>query len=99
MNKLWNRLPKFVRNKYFLASLAFLIWLTFFDEFNLIDRFQSMSDLKQLQQDREFYEKKIKEDSQRLKELKTNRENLEKFAREQFLMKKDNEDIFIFTDH
>jgi cell division protein FtsB len=54
--------------------------------------------MRQLQRDKAYYEKKIKEDTQQLKELKTNRENLEKFAREQYLMKKDNEDIFVFVD-
>ena len=42
--------------------------------------------------------KKIEEDRKRIQELKTNNDNLEKFAREQYLMKKDNEDIFIIVD-
>ena len=98
MNKIWNKLPRFLKNKYVITSLVFIIWLFFFDQFNLLDRVDSMRNLRQLQEDKAYYEKKIKEDSQRLKELRTNRENLEKFAREQYLMKKDNEDIFVIVD-
>lgn len=54
--------------------------------------------MRQLEKDKAYYEKKIIEDSQRLKELKTNKENLEKFAREQYLMKRDNEDVFVIVD-
>ena len=92
------RIIKRLRNKYLITTLAFGFWLIFFDQFNLVDRYQSLHAMRQLQRDKAYFEKKIKEDTQRLKELKTNRENLEKFAREQYLMKKDNEDIFVFVD-
>ena len=95
--KLLKILKRF-RNKYLISTLVFGFWLIFFDQFNLVDRYQSLHVMRQLQRDKAYYEKKIKEDSQQLKELKTNRENLEKFAREQYLMKKDNEDIFVFVD-
>jgi cell division protein FtsB len=48
--------------------------------------------------EKEYYQQKIEEDRRRIDELKTNTENLEKFAREQYLMKKDNEDIFVIVD-
>jgi cell division protein FtsB len=87
-----------LRNKYFLALFFFIVWVGFFDQNNIIERFQNFQELKKLSADKEFYQKKIAEDSERLKELKTNKENLEKFAREQYFMKKDNEDVFIIVD-
>ncbi len=87
-----------IRNKYFLASVLFIVWVFFFDQNNLIERYQNMQELKKLTEDKEYYQKKIDEDSERLKELKTNDENLEKFAREQYLMKRDNEDVYIIVD-
>lgn len=87
-----------LRNKYILASVLFIIWVGFFDQNNLFERFQNLQELKKLNADKEYYQKKIAEDSERLNELKTNKENLEKFAREQYLMKKDNEDVFIIVD-
>ena len=51
-----------------------------------------------LESEKEYYQKKIEADNEKLKELKTNDENLEKFAREQYLMKKSDEDIFIVEE-
>lgn len=87
-----------VRNKYILTTLLFLVWIIFFDNNNLLDRISNIKKLNQLNKDKEYYIKKIEEDNKRMEELRTNKENLEKFAREQYLMKRDNEDIFIFVE-
>jgi cell division protein FtsB len=89
---------KFLNNKYILALFIFFLWLLFFDQNNLLERHKLNSEYNQLIQEREYYMKKIEEDRKRIKELKTDDENLEKFAREQYLMKKDNEDIFVIVD-
>jgi cell division protein DivIC len=89
---------KRLRNKYLLATLVFILWLCFFDQNNWFERLQNLREMKQLKADKAYYQQKIKEDSERLKELKTNDENLEKFAREQYLMKKDNEDLFVIVE-
>jgi cell division protein DivIC len=86
------------RNKFFIASGVFVLWISFFDDDNLIERFQNLREIGQLKKDKEYYIQKISEDSERLRELKTNKENLEKYAREQFLMKKDNEDVFVIVE-
>lgn len=88
----------FFKNKYFLASLVFVVWLTFFDQNNIIDRFFAIQKYKQMEKDRKYYIEKIKSDNKKLEELRTDRENLEKFAREQYLMKKADEDIFIVVE-
>ncbi len=90
---------RITRNKYILTLVLFFLWLLFFDNNNLIDRIKQLKDLRQLEQDREYYLERIEKDTRRLNELKTNRENLEKFAREQYLMKRPNEDIFIITEN
>jgi cell division protein FtsB len=87
-----------LKNKYLLAILFFIIWLIFFDQNNLIDRFAAITKLKQMKQDREYYIEKIKIDTKKLNELRTDRENLEKFAREQYYMKRPNEDVFVVVD-
>ena len=93
-----NKIPSFLRNKFVLTSLIFLIWILLFDGNNILDRMKDLKNLKQLERDRVYYLEQIKTDSARLQELHTNDKNLEKFAREQYLMKKDNEDIFIVID-
>jgi cell division protein DivIC len=89
---------KRLRNKYLLATLLFILWVSFFDQNNWFERLQILREIRQLKIDKEYYQQKIKEDCERLKELKTNNENLEKFAREQYLMKKENEDVFVIVE-
>jgi cell division protein FtsB len=83
------------RNKFILSFVLFFVWLTFIDTNSLIERTKNIRQVHQLEKDKLYYEKKIEEDHAKLQELESNRENLEKFAREQYLMKRADEDIFI----
>ena len=87
-----------IRNKYSLTLIIFFVWIVFFDSNNLINRIVNLRQVHKLERDIVFYEEKIKNDNAKIEELQSNPANLEKFAREQFLMKKDNEDIFVVED-
>jgi len=93
--KFIDRIPASFRNKYVLTILFFLIWIILLDSNNLISRFRDMRELSRLKSDREYYLNKIEEESRKLRELKTDNDNLEKFAREQYRMKKPDEDLYI----
>jgi len=69
--------------------------MLFFDQNNIVDRMKMSAEIRQLDADREYYLEQITKDSIRLHELTTDKDNLEKYAREQFLMKKKNEDVFV----
>lgn len=86
-----------LRNKYLIALLVFLVWLLIFDRNSLIDRVKYIRTLNSLEDEKQYYLERIDEDSRRLNELKTDRENLEKFAREQYFMKRENEDVFVIV--
>ncbi|MGC8804247.1 MAG: FtsB family cell division protein [Bacteroidales bacterium] len=86
------------KNKYFLATFFFLLWLVLFDQNNLLDRARMIRKKRQMEESIKYYQEKILEDKKRLHELQTDRDNLEKFAREQYYMKRDNEDIFILDE-
>ena len=88
----------YLKNKYVIASFAFLIWMTFFDNNNFISQFSSRSKLSQLKADKEYYITEIDQNMENLNELMTNKKTLEKFAREKYLMKKPDEEIFIFVE-
>jgi cell division protein DivIC len=96
--KKWSVIIQYLKNKYILTLIIFIVWIFLFDSNNLVDRFTQMKSLKQLEKDREYYEKRIGEDSKKLNELETDKDNLEKFAREQYLMKKKDEEIFVVID-
>ncbi len=89
---------KKIFNKYVLVLAVFVVWVVFFDENNLMKHRQNLEELAQLQAQVDFYKNKIEADKRKLYELQTNDENLEKFAREQFLMKKADEDIFVIVE-
>ena len=87
-----------LNNKFVIASLIFLLWILFFDQNNLLNRISDLRTLREMKAQKEYYEKKIETDIQRTKELETDDDNLEKFAREQYLMKKANEDVFVIVE-
>lgn len=87
-----------VKNKYLLSITFFLLWIIFFDRNNMIGRYRLVKEVDRLQKDKSYYQEKITQDSIRIRELKSDDQSLEKFAREQYLMKKDNEEIFIIVD-
>jgi cell division protein DivIC len=98
MKSILRILVKIFRNKYILTLVVFIVWLLVFDHNNLIDRAKYLKALGEMEAQKAYYIEKIQHDSARLYELRTDAENLEKFAREQYLMKKDNEDIFVIVD-
>lgn len=84
-----------IRNFYVLSTLIFIVWMIFLDSNNLLNRYSLSSKLGQLESEKEYYEMKIQEVSKDRQELFGDRESLEKFAREKYLMKKPTEDIYI----
>ncbi|HVN58610.1 MAG TPA: septum formation initiator family protein [Bacteroidales bacterium] len=90
-----DKIPSFLKNKYFLTITIFAIWILLLDTNNLLDRVKQVSELHKLKQEKEYFSKKIEDDKKKLNELKTDDHNLEKFAREQYKMKKKNEDLYI----
>jgi cell division protein FtsB len=84
-----------LKNKYFLTSVIFIAWLLLFDKNSLIDRTDHVNQVEQLQKDKIYYKQQTKKAKERMKELKTDKKSLEKYAREQFLMKRENEDVFV----
>jgi cell division protein FtsB len=92
------RLPPFVKSFYFLAIVFFLVWMIFLDQNDFISRFRLSAKLHSLEREKVFYEDKIKQVKQDHNDLFGDKESLEKFAREKYLMKKPSEEIFIVVE-
>ncbi len=92
------RLPPALRNFYIVATVSFFVWMMFLDSNDLISRFKMSSKLRSLEREKGFYQEKISEVEKDRTELMTNKELLEKFAREKYLMKKESEDLFIIQE-
>lgn len=93
--KFIDKVPPVLRNKYILTIIIFILWVLLLDSNNLISRNKELKNLKKLKADREYYIKRIEEDKRKLYELKTSDRNLEKFAREEYRMKRPDEDLYI----
>ncbi len=90
-----NFLKKYIHNRYFYTALAFTIWVAFFDNDNLGEQIKLSQKIKALEQQKTFYQTEIQKNRSALKALKYDTSQLEKFAREKYFMKKDNEDIYV----
>ena len=91
-------IAKIFSNKYVITFIIFYFWLCFFDQHSIWERNEQKETIEALEKEKAYFIENIENDKNRIKELKTNRKNLEKFAREQYLMKKNNEDIFIVIE-
>jgi cell division protein FtsB len=93
--KFIEKIPPFLRNRYLLTIIIFVIWVLLLYSNKLISQYKEMKNLKKLRAEKEYYVQRIEEDKRKLHELKTDDQNLEKFAREQYRMKKPDEDLYI----
>ncbi|MCX2450809.1 septum formation initiator family protein [Pedobacter sp. PLR] len=91
------RLLELIRNKYFLSVAAFIVWMLFFDRNDMVSQYEFRSEVHKLQEEKDFYEKETAQVKKDLSELSTNLNMAEKFAREKYFMKKDNEDVFVIV--
>ncbi len=87
-----------MRNKYLLTIVGLAVWIAFFDKNDLKTQLELRDDVKKLEEERNYYASEINQITSDIKELNTNPKTLEKFAREKYLMKKDNEDIFVIVE-
>jgi cell division protein FtsB len=92
------RLFALFKNKYFWVTAAFIVWMIFFDKNDLFSQYQYHQQLVKLKQERNFYLDETVKVNKDLDELSSNPAELEKFAREKYLMKKDNEDVFVIVN-
>lgn len=90
------KIPSWLRNKYALCALVFLVWIVFFDDRDIITtHFRYKKELNTLENSKQYYEQQIAATRAELSKLKSDPASLEKYAREQYKMKKDNEDLYL----
>jgi cell division protein DivIC len=93
--KLLSHIPSWLKNKYLLTGTAFVVWVVFFAENDIPSSFKRVKTLNNLQQTEQHLNKRIADTRKDLDLLKTNPQTIEKYARESYMMKKDNEELFI----
>jgi cell division protein FtsB len=93
-----SKIPPFLRNKYVLTVLVFLLWITVFDENSLANWVESKLELRRMKHEKAYYEQQLKNTTDILQELRSNNDSLEKFARERYGFHNPDEDVFVVVE-
>jgi cell division protein FtsB len=96
--KLLSHIPSWLKNKYLLSFTAFAAIMLFFDKNDIFTQSARIRELRDLKESKQYYQTRIATETKQLEELKTNPATLEKYAREKYLMKRENEDLFIISE-
>jgi cell division protein FtsB len=86
-----------LKNKFFLVGVFFVVWIVFFDVNRLVSVFRHRAELREVKNEKKYLEEQISNNKYQLHLFKTDKKALEKFAREKYLMKKDDEDVFLIV--
>ncbi len=94
----FEKIPAPFRNKYLLTASVFVIWITFFDQNDLISQRHLQNIINDMEAKKEHYKVEVENVKREKEALFSDQATLERFAREKYMMKKDNEDIFVIVE-
>ena len=92
-----SKIPYWLKNKYAYTLLFFIIWVCFIDQNNIMTAYTYNVELQKLETEKTYFNEAIEKTSKELFDLTENPATLEKFARENYFMKKEGEEVFVFT--
>ncbi|MCY4780210.1 septum formation initiator family protein [Sphingobacterium sp. UT-1RO-CII-1] len=92
------RLFRLIKNRYFLSGLIFIVWMSFFDRYDLGTQYAYQQEKNKLEEQKAFYEEEILTIEKAVKDVQYNPNEIQRIARERYKMKKDNEDIFVIEE-
>ena len=88
-------IPSFLKNKFFLTTGFFAIWILFFDKNDILTQIARTNELTGLKKSKEYYSEQIAQERKISQELQSDPATIEKYAREKYLMKRENEELFV----
>ncbi|MEI6020186.1 MAG: septum formation initiator family protein [Bacteroidota bacterium] len=88
---------KILKSKYFLSVIALIVWLLFFDKNDVFTQLELIKKCEKLKSEKQYYIDEIAANNANLYDLKNNKKSLETFSREKYLMKRENEDVYVFV--
>ena len=97
--KLLTHIPAWIKNKFFIAIAVFIFVMLFFDKNDLFTQMDRNRQLRELLQSKQYFTDQIAEEQTIMDNMKTNPGVLEKFAREKYFMKRDNEDLYVIPEN
>lgn len=97
-NTIVQKLRNYLTNKFVLVIIGFIIYMSFFDQYRWIDMINYHKEIKVLKDKQYFYKTQIKQIDESTKNILTDKDQLEKYAREKFLMKRKDEILFLIDE-
>ena len=85
---------KILGDRYVIVTVFFVIWMVFLDNTSYIEHSVLNKQLNELEDNKKYYQDEIKKDKKNIKLLK-NPDQIEKYAREKYYMKRNSEDIYL----
>ncbi len=98
MNRILTHIPAFLKNKYLISLAFFGFVILFLDKNDFFTQLDRKKELRKLEQSKQHYTREIATERKELEALKTNPAILEKYAREKYLMKRENEELFLISE-
>ncbi|MEZ4827593.1 MAG: septum formation initiator family protein [Bacteroidia bacterium] len=98
VKRIFSRVSGVVTSKYFLVFVFAAVWMIFFDRYNLISQYKMSHQIKMLEKDEQHYREAIEKIDYQADQLFSNMDELERYAREKYYMRRSGEDIYIITD-
>ncbi len=92
------KFPALFRNVFFLSAVAFAVWMFFFDENNMLVQYHRRHQLSDLSRKARYYQQEIAKVDEQIDQLTTNSATQERYARENYMMKRDSEDVFVIVE-
>jgi len=86
------------KNKFLIAGVAFLVWMIFFDRYDLPTQYNYQQEKSKLEYEKDFYTSEITNIEQSIKDVQYNQSEIQRIAREKYKMKKNNEDIYVIME-
>ncbi|MBI3139696.1 MAG: septum formation initiator family protein [Sphingobacteriales bacterium] len=96
--KLLTHIPAWLRNKYFIAFASFCVVVLFLDKNDFFTQLDRRRELRELEKSKQYYSTQIAAERKELEALKNNPATLERYAREKYLMKRENEELFLVPE-
>lgn len=94
---MFNTIKNTIGNKYIIATVVFVVFMIFGDKNNVVEQYNLHKQYNKVKTEHDYYIQQIAKAKHDYNELFSNNKNLEKFAREKYLMKRDNEDVFVIV--